>query len=65
MMEPRERYLQDTWFNRLVDMHRLYIRHGRFTPSELREAVILAATMEEDRTQRGLMPGIVHGEAGP
>lgn len=48
-MEPRERYLRDPMFKALVDAARVYIREARFTPTELREAVILAATIEEER----------------
>ncbi len=46
-MLPNERYMRDPVFHALVD--RLYeaIAGAQFTPTELREAVILAATKYE------------------
>ncbi len=43
----RERYRTDPVFNRLVDMFRGIIRGSHTTPSEMREALMLAAYTEE------------------
>lgn len=42
MKTPREKYQNDPEYNRLVKMLEGFIHHARFTPSELREACILA-----------------------
>jgi hypothetical protein len=47
-----ERYETDSNFRLLVDMLINEIMRGRYTPSELREAVILAATQSEFMTVR-------------
>lgn len=52
-----ERYHTDPKFSRLVDVLHSYIANAEFTPTELREAVILAATMYEYRTARPLIYG--------
>lgn len=44
-MYPDERYKHDVVFNRVVDQMRVMLRMYQITPSELREAVILASTM--------------------
>lgn len=49
MMTPEERYLTDPMFHALVDRLGQEIQQARFTPSELREAVILAAIQYEMR----------------
>lgn len=46
--QPRERYLHDTEFRYLVDHFRAMIHRAQFSPSELREAAILAAIMYEE-----------------
>jgi len=46
---PRARYRRDSMFHALVDQLRTYIARAMYTPSELREAVILAAILEEER----------------
>lgn len=45
MMTPEERYRRDPEFKALVDYAYQTIERAQFTPTELREAVILAATM--------------------
>lgn len=47
MMSPTERYLKDPTFHNLVETLRAQIHLANYTPTELREAVILAATLEE------------------
>jgi hypothetical protein len=47
MKTAEERYLQDAEFHALVDMIEMMIVKKRFTPSELREAVMLAALKYE------------------
>jgi hypothetical protein len=42
-----QRYLHDNIFHRVVDQMRSLLSLYQITPSELREAVILAATMHE------------------
>jgi hypothetical protein len=48
-MPAIERYQRDPEFNRLVDMMQAMIHQAQFSPSELREAAVLAATMYEER----------------
>jgi hypothetical protein len=51
-MEPRDRYQHDPVFRQLVDLFQHYLEENacrQFTPTELREAVMLAATMYEYR----------------
>ena len=55
LMSPEERYQCDPWFHRLVDMLTHFIIEAKFTPSELREAAILAAIRYELFTTRGPM----------
>lgn len=43
MKTPREKYLNDPEYHRLVNMLEQFIEGARFTPSELREACILAS----------------------
>lgn len=45
----RERYENDPVFHRYVDMMRMAIQELHLTPSELREAAMLAAIIEEER----------------
>ena len=52
MMTPKERYEHDPVFHQLVDLFQHYLEENacrQFTPTELREAVMLAATMYEYR----------------
>ena len=46
MMTPRERYQRDPAFARLVKTVYASLERCEFTPTELREAVILAAIMQ-------------------
>jgi len=55
LMSPEQRYQMDPWFHKLVDMLAHFIIEAKFTPSELREAAILAATRYELSTTRGPM----------
>ncbi len=48
MKTMRERYLNDTHFKVLVDMMVNHIQQARFTPSEMREAAILASIIYEE-----------------
>ena len=43
-LSPEDRYVQDPQFKALVDILGALIRQARFTPTELRDAVILAAS---------------------
>jgi len=43
MMSPRERYLNDAQFRALVDVMLFQIEQANFTPTEIREAAMLAA----------------------
>jgi hypothetical protein len=49
MMTLRERYLQDNQFASLVKIMVAHIQECNFTPSEMREAAILASIMYEER----------------
>jgi hypothetical protein len=49
MMTPDERYHRDVQFKQLVDIMINAIRQAQFTPTELREAAILAAIKYEQR----------------
>jgi hypothetical protein len=46
---PREKYMNDTEYHHLVMMLEGLIEQARFTPSELREACILASINYEMR----------------
>ena len=43
MKTPKEKYLNDPEYHRLVDILENFIHQARFSPSELREAAILAS----------------------
>ena len=43
MKTPKEKYLNDPQYNHLVNMLESLIQQAHFTPSELREACILAS----------------------
>ena len=47
MMNPEESYKYDATFHRVVDLMRAHLSVYEITPSELRQAAILAATMHE------------------
>lgn len=49
---PDYRYREDVKFRQLVDMFEAYIHNVDFTPSELREAAMLAAVHYEQRRLR-------------
>lgn len=48
-LTPRQRYERDPEFHTLVDTIYSLIEKSQFTPTELREGVILACTMYEMR----------------
>lgn len=43
MNTPQERYQTDAAFRSLVDMMHAHIQHADFSPSEMREAALLAS----------------------
>lgn len=49
MMDMRDRYTYDATFRNLVDTIRIMIENGNFTPTEIREAAMLAQIMYEER----------------
>lgn len=53
MKTPREKYLNDPQYHSLVQMLEGFIEEARFTPSEIREAAILACINYEMRHVRG------------
>jgi len=54
MMTPQERYESDASFYALVETMKGYILQAQFTPSEIREAALLAAIHLEYMTFRGI-----------
>jgi hypothetical protein len=52
MKTPRDKYMNDPEYNHLVQMLEQLIEQARFTPSELREACILASINYEMRHVR-------------
>jgi hypothetical protein len=52
MMTLRERYNNDVQFHQLVDTMTAYIQEAHFTPSEMREAAILASIKYEEMNLR-------------
>jgi hypothetical protein len=46
--DVRQRYLNDPVFHIIVDSMRGLLRSARLTPSEIREAVMLACIIEEE-----------------
>jgi len=52
MKTPREKYYNDPEYNRLVSLLEQMIERSHFTPSELREACILASINYEMRNIR-------------
>lgn len=54
MKSPREKYENDQEYNYLVNMLESLIERANFTPSELREAAVLAAINYEMRHVRSI-----------
>ncbi len=54
MKTPREKYMNDNEYHRLVNMLEQFIERAQFTPSELREASILACINYEMRHVRDM-----------
>jgi len=52
MKTPKEKYMNDPEYNHLVKTLEMMIERAHFTPSELREAVILACINYEVRHVR-------------
>lgn len=52
MKSPKEKYMNDPEYHRLVNMLEGLIEDAHFTPSELREACILASINYEMRHMR-------------
>lgn len=52
---PEKRYNRDNDFRALVDMMHAHIRMCRFTPSEIRDAAVLASIMYEKMTIREIV----------
>ncbi len=55
MKTPREKYQHDLQYRELVNTLESFIHHAQFTPSELREAAILAAINYEMRKPRPII----------
>jgi hypothetical protein len=53
MPTPREKYMNDPEYHQLVTMLESFIERARFSPSEMREAVVLACINYEMRHVRG------------
>lgn len=54
-MKMRDRYEQDPAFHALVDMMYAAIVQGQFTPTEIREAAMLAQIKYEERYPRPMI----------
>ena len=54
MLSPEEAYKYDATFRRVVDLMRAHLSVYEITPSELRQAAILAATMHESQRVKPL-----------
>jgi len=52
MKSPKEKYMNDPEYHQLVRMLENFIERAQFTPSELREAAILASINYEMRHVR-------------
>lgn len=52
MKTPAEKYMNDPEYNALVKMLEQFIERARFTPSEMREACVLACINYEMRRVR-------------
>jgi len=51
---PQSRYQRDPAFKSMVDMMEAYMHSAQFTPTEMREAALLAAIRYEERNFRHL-----------
>jgi hypothetical protein len=61
-LSPEERYKRDPTFATLVTVLEMQLHQGNYTPTELREACILAAIRQEERTiQRRYFIGADYG----
>ena len=57
MKSPRDKYQNDSYYRNLVDVMISYIQKCDFTPSELREATLLASILyEEQRMPKIMIP---------
>ena len=61
MKTPREKYATDPNYRRLVDMLEALIAKAEFTPSEIREACMLACIRHEH--YRRIRPVVISAEA--
>lgn len=52
MKTPKEKYMNDPEYHQIVQMLENFIERAQFTPSELREAVVLACINYEMRHVR-------------
>lgn len=52
-MSPRDKYMNDPDYRQLVDLLEQFIHRAQFSPSELREAAVLASINYEMRNIRG------------
>lgn len=62
MKTPREKYMNDPEYHHLVQLMESFIERARFTPSELREACVLASINYEMRHVREsqIEPEVLH-----
>lgn len=61
MKTPKEKYANDNNYRRLVDMLEALIVQAEFTPSEIREACMLACIRHE--RYRRIRPVVISAEA--
>ena len=61
MKTPKEKYANDPSYRRLVDMLEALIVKAEFTPSEIREACMLACIRHEQ--YRRVRPVVISAEA--
>ena len=54
-MTVRERYANDPLFHEIVDTFRMMIENAAATPTEIREAAMLAQIMYEERYPRPIV----------
>jgi len=60
-MTPDKKYQNDPAYRQFVDMVRYQLRQSNYTPTEIREACILACTMHEMETVRPIMVAKIDG----
>ncbi len=60
-MTPKDKYRNDVYYHNLVDVMISYIQKCNYTPSELREAALLASIIYEEQRmpKRMLIPSNV------